>query len=455
MRKRIILTTLVVLLSMGIAWGTNPGDAVDIESLSLNQVCDYAVQHSINTANARLDVAMARKKIWETTATGLPQLNASVSYNNNLDIPTTLVPAQIFDPDAEPGTFLALKFGTQHNASLDITATQLIFSGSYIVALQASKVYLQFSQNSLEKSEIDTRATVSGTYYLILLAEDSKKTLEASLENLKKTLFETEEMHKAGFVEDTDVDQLQLSVTDLENSIKSMDRQIRITYRLLKFQMGMDLDKEIRLSDSLDTVFAQIDSGKLLTEPLDLESHIDYRILETQVKSQKLLLKRQISEYLPTISAFATHQQNAMRDSFNFFKKSDDQWFPTTVVGLNISIPIFSSGMRAAQVAQLKMELKKAKNSQKQVADGLRLELMQARSAFEDAVEKKESTQKNVRLAEKIYEKTRVKYREGISSSLELTQIHNQYLTAHSNYLSAMVELLNAKTRMDKILSKL
>jgi outer membrane protein TolC len=449
------LTFLVVLLTAGTAWGTAVGDAAEVESLSLKQACDYAVKHSTTTTNARLDVAMARKKIWETTATGLPQLNASVSYNNNLDIPVTLIPAQIFDSEAEPGEFMEMKFGTQHNATLDITATQLIFSGSYIVALQASKVYLQLSQDSLAKSEIDTRAAVSGTYYLILLAEDSKKTLEASLENLKKTLYETQEMYKAGFVEDTDVDQLQLSVTDLENSVKSMDRQIRVTYRLLKFQMGMDLDKDIRLSDSLDAVLGEIDSGKLLTEPFKLENHIDFRMLNTQVKSQRLLLKRQMSDYLPTISAFATHQQNAMRDSFNFFKKSDDKWFPATIVGLKVDIPIFSSGMRAAQVAQLKIELKKAKNSRKEVADGLRMELIRARSAFEDALDKKDSTQKNVRLAKKIYEKTQVKYKEGISSSLELTQIHNQYLTAESNYLSAMVELLNAKTRMDKILSKL
>ncbi len=455
MQMRFVLIIIFALLNISAPRGFGAEEAKDIHGLSLKEVQDYAVEHSTSTTNARLDVAMARKKIWETTATGLPQINASISYQDMLQIPTTLIPAEFIDPDAEEGTFIGVKFGTQHNAALNITVNQLIFSGSYIVALQASKIYLRLSQENLTKSEIDVKEMVTRTYYLILLAEDSKKTLEASLKNLKKTLYETQEMHKAGFLEDTDVDQIQLSVTDLENAIKSMDRQIQITYRLLKFQMGFDLQKEIHLSDNLDTILNQLHAGILLKEPFNLENHIDYRMLDALEKSQVLLLKREKSEYLPSITAFATHQQNAMRNTFNFFKKTDDKWFPSTIVGINIAIPIFSSGMRAAKVAQAKMELKKVRNSKKQVAEGLQLELMQARSELKNAVEKKESTQKNVQLAKKIYEKNRVKYGKGMSSSLELTQTHNQYLTAESNYIKAVVELLNAKTRLDKVLSRL
>lgn len=451
----IVLVFVLVLSNSGTGWGfASPGDE-DVQRFSLRQVQEYAVAHSTATGNARLDVAMAKKKIWETTASGLPQVNASVSYQDMIKIPTTLIPAEFIDPDAEPGTFIGVKFGTQHNATLDVTVSQLIFSGSYIVALQASKIYLRLSQESLAKSEIDVKANVSNTYYLILLAEDSLQTLRASLENIRKTFDETSEMLKAGFVEDTDVDQLQLTVTDLENSVKSMERQVRVTYRLLKFQMGFDLDKEIRLADNLDAILNRLDAEKLLKDPFDLESHIDYRILDAQEKSYRMLLKREKTEYLPTITAFATHRQSAMRDSFNFFKKTDEDWFPSTIIGINIAIPIFTSGMRPAKVAQARMDLEKVKNSKNEVARGLRLELLQARSTFADALEKADSTRKNVKLAKKIYEKTQVKYREGMSSSLELTQVHNQYLTAESNYTRAVVDLLNAKTRMHKILSRL
>jgi len=401
MHMRIILITIFVLLNFSAIQDFGAEEAKDIHGLSLKEVQEYAVEHSTSTTNARLDVAMARKKIWETTATGLPQINASISYQDMLQIPTTLIPAEFIDPDSEEGTFIGVKFGTQHNASLNITANQLIFSGSYIVALQASKIYLRLSQENLIKSAIDVKETVTRTYYLILLAEESQKTLEASLKNLEKTLYETREMHKAGFLEDTDVDQIQLSVTDLENSIKSMERQIRVTYRLLKFQVGFDLHKEIRLSDNLDTILNRLNARILLKEPFNLESHIDYRMLDTREKSQRLLLKREKSEYLPTISAFATHQQSAMRDTFNFFKKTDDKWFPSTIVGINIAIPIFSSGMRAARVAQVRMELKKVRNSKKQAAEGLQLELTQARSEFEKRFGKKGEHSKQCKIGKK------------------------------------------------------
>ncbi len=455
MKRVFVLIVVLVLANTGTGWGAAPEENGDVQRFSLKQVQDYAVKHSTATSNARLDVAMAKKKIWETTASGLPQVSASVSYQDMIKIPTTLIPAEFIDPDAEEGTFIGVKFGTRYNATLDVSVNQLIFSGSYIVALQASKIYLRLSKESLVKSEIDVKANVTNTYYLILLAENTLETLRASLENIRKTFSETQEMLNAGFVEDTDVDQLQLTVTNLENSVKSMERQVRVTYRLLKFQMGFDLDEDIRLADGLDTILNRLDAEKLLKDPFNMENHIDYRMLDAQEKSYRLLLKREKSEYLPTVTAFATHRQSAMRDSFNFFGKNDDKWFPSTIVGLNIAIPIFTSGMRPAKTAQARMDLEKVKNSKNEVAKGLRLELMQARSAFADAMEKADSTRKNVKLAKKIYEKTRVKYSEGVSSSLDLTQIHTQYLNAESNYTRAVVDLLNARTRMDKILSRL
>jgi len=456
---KIVLLVMMVLLNMNLhqvgtllaAFGA--GEPGDLQELSLKEVQAYAVKHSTATQNARLDVAMAKKKIWETTATGLPQISAGASYMNNLQIPTTLIPAEFLDPDAEPGTFVGVKFGTQHNATLSLTLEQLIFSGSYIVGLQASKIYLRFSQEQLNKSEIDVKESVTSTYYLILLAEDNKRTLESSLENMKKTLEETKELYKAGFVADTDVDQIQLSVTEIENAVRSITRQVEITYRLLKFQMGFELQKEIRLSQTLEDILKEIDSEALLTTGFNLFNHIDYRMVDTREKSLILLLRREKTEYLPTVSAFFSHHRVAMRDAFNFFSK--EKWFPSTAVGLNINIPIYSSGMRGARVAQAKMDLQKAINLKQQVEDGLKLELLQARSAFTDGMDKTQSTRENVKLAKKIYDKTLIKYSSGTASSLELTQVHNQYLTAVSNYTRAVVDLLNAKTRLDKALNRL
>jgi outer membrane protein TolC len=449
-----ILLVTTALWSLTLSPGFAGEEEGKIFRLSLKDAREYAVKHSASTRNARLDVAMAKKKIWETTAAGLPQINAKMSYMDNLQIATTLIPAEFIDPDAEPGTFIGVKFGTQHNAVFEVSASQLIFSGSYFVALQASRIYLRLSKNQLTRSEIDVKEMVTRTYYLVLLAENNKKILESTLENVQQTLSETRELLNAGFVEDTDADQIRISATELENAVKSIERQIEVTYNLLKYQMGLDLHREIQLTMTLDDILNTIDGGRLLETPFNLADHIDYRILETREKSLRLLLKNEKTTYLPEISAFISHSEMAMRDSFNFFNK-DGEWFPSTAVGLNINIPIFSFGMRAARVAQARLELRKAGNDKKQAADGLRLELQQARSEFANALEKNQKTRENVELAKKIHDKTLVKYGSGTASSLELTQTHNQYLTAQSNYTAAVVELLNAKVRLDRILNRL
>ena len=229
-----------------------------------------------------------------------------------------------------------MKFGTQHNATVDVTASQLVFNGSYIVALQASKVYLQLAQNQQEKKEIDVRETVANTYHLVLLAEKNRQILGSSLENLRQTWQETDAMHRAGFSEATAVDQLQLAVSDLENTLATTERQIETAYRLLKLQMGVDPDRPVALSDTLASILAAMDAELPAPEIFDLSRHIDFRVMETQERSMAMLLKREKAEYLPTVTAFFSLSQSAMRDRFNFFGKGGD-WFPATILGFNLS----------------------------------------------------------------------------------------------------------------------
>jgi outer membrane protein len=421
---------------------------------SLKQAQDYAVQFSTDTRNSRLDVASAQKKIWETTASGLPQVSATLSYRDNLKIPTTLIPAQFLDPDAAAGEFIGLKFGTQHNATLDVTATQLVFNGSYIVALQASKVYLQLAKNQQEKKEIDIRATVASTYHLILLAENNRQILRSSLDNLRETWRETAAMHQAGFSEATAVDQLQLAVSDLENTLATTERQIATAYRLLKLQMGVDQDRPVVLSDTLASILAGMDTALPPPGDFDLRRHIDFRVLETQETSMALMLKRENAEYLPTATAYVSFSQSAMRDRFNFFRQGGE-WFPAAVLGFNLSVPLFTSGARPARVAQARLELEKARNLKKQVADGLQLAMSQARSDFTDALEREKNTAQMVTLAQRIFGDTRSKFSQGLATSMELTQAHNQYLNAESAHTQAVVQLLDARIRLDKALNQL
>jgi outer membrane protein TolC len=437
--------------------GTISGAGIFAENktgFSLQEAVDFALEYSSRVKNARLDINIAQKKIWETTALGLPQINATVSYQDMTQIPTTLIPAQIFDPDAKLGEFIEMRFGTQHNATVEVMATQLVFQGSYFVALRASRTFLQLSKNNLLKSKIDVKEMVSKTYYIIVLGEETRKNLQANLENIDRTLFETSELHKAGFAEDTDVDQLKITKIRLENSLRSINRQIESSYELLKFQMGYDLSREIELTENLDQVLAEINPSSAGGTKLEIEKHIDFQIASTQERAQLLTLKKEQSDHWPNVSAYVTHRQSAMRDKFNFLE-GDEKWFPSTVIGININIPIFASGAQNARIQQAKMELKKARNMKKDVISGLQIGHRKAKSDFYNSREKLKYAEENQRLAERILEKTREKLKRGITSSFEFTQIYSQYLTAQADYINAAFELLNAKLALDKAVSKL
>jgi outer membrane protein len=429
-------------------------DAGTALRFSLKQAQEYAVKFSTETRNSRIDVAMAQKKIWETTAGGLPQVSATLSYRDSLKIPTTLIPAKFLDPDAAEGEFIGLRFGTQHNATLDVTATQLVFNGSYIVALRASKIYLQLARNQQEKKEIDIRATVASTYHLILLAEKNREILLSSLENLRQTWRETAAMHQAGFSEASAVDQLQLAVSDLENTLATTGRQIENAYGLLKLQMGLEQDQTVELSDTLASILAGMATALPGPEGLDVARHIDFRVLETQERSMALMLQREKTEYLPTATAYMSLSQSAMRDTFDFFRKGG-KWFPAAVLGFNLSVPVFTSGARPARVAQARLELEKVQNLKKQVSDGLKLAMAQARSDFAAAREREMNTALMVTLAQRIFNDTRTKFSQGLVTTMELTQSHNQYLGAESSHSQAVVLLLDARIRLDKALNQL
>jgi len=450
--KKITLVLAVWLMVSAAALAD--GEAGDLLRFSLKQAQEYAVKFSTETRNSRIDVAATQKKIWETTASGLPQLSAAISYRDNLKIPTTLIPARFLDPDAGEGEFIGLKFGTQHNATVDVTASQLVFNGSYIVALQASKFYLRLAKEQLEKKEIDVRGNVASTYHLVLLAEKNRQILGSSLENLRRTREEADAMVRAGFSEATAVDQLQLAVSDLENTLATTERQIETAYRLLKLQMGIDPDQPVALSDTLDSILAAMDAELPAPESLDLSRHIDFRVMETQERTTDMLLKREKAEYLPTVTAFFSLSQSAMRDRFDFFAKGKE-WFPATILGLNLSLPVFTSGARSARVAQARLELEKAQNLKKQVADGLKLAAAQARSDFAAAREREKNTVGMAALAQRILDDTRSKFGQGLATSMELTQAHNQYLNAESGHSQAVVQLLDARLRLDKALNRL
>ncbi len=423
------------------------GQDSEIQSFSLKDAQEFAVLHSYDSIKSLLDVEAARKKLKETLADGFPQIDSNLRYLNNLELPTVLIPDFIGgDPDKK----IALQFGTQHNANFNITVNQKIFDASYIVGLNTSKIYQQLADEGYERTQLEVKETVTNTYFLILVSKETERIIKANIENLEKTLYEISESYKEGFVEKTDVDVIQISVTGLKNSLQNVQKQTEVAYKLLKFQMGLDLEKNIEITEKLEDILRRIDIQEAISAEFNLSQNIDYKLLNTQEKLAEMAHKNARTKYWPSISAFYTYQQAAQRDRFNFLNFNKD-WFRSQMFGINIYIPIFKSGGQKARVAQAAIVLKQARNLRLQASQGILLEDAQARNALSAAYENFLNIKDNMDLSKNVYDATLTKYREGISSSTDLTQANDRYLLSQSNYIQAISTLLSAKNKLDRI----
>jgi len=436
-------------------------------SLSLKQAQDYAIINNVNAKNSSLDVKLAKKKIWETTAIGLPQISAQANYQHLFKVPELSLGGSTFldTKNLEPGNVITandvtqgnlflgynpsdpIALGVKDNTTINLTVSQLVFSGEYLVGLQASKVFSKISEQSQKKTELDLKESVSNTYSLVLLLGQNKTILQQSLDNLKKTLADMQEMNKQGFIENTDVDQIELTTLNLENGVNSINRQESASKDLLKYQLGLSFDIEIVLTDSLESTTVIPNLETVLSSKFNVENNLDFQILGIQEKLGKLNLKREESTFLPSLAAVYQHTAKVNKPAFDFT--------PADVFMLTLNVPIFSSGQRLVKVQERKLELEKITNTKNDVSNALQLQFINIRNEMASAYEKLQNEKKNIELTNRIYEKTLIKYKEGLSSSLDLTNAQNQYLTAQSNYFTAMYSLITAKNKLDKLTNNL
>jgi outer membrane protein TolC len=440
----------IILIMAHAAFMLAQQKSADTLYFSLEEAVLFAMENNLNAQNARLDVDAADQRVWETAATGLPQVSANVNYNYNINLPTTLIP----DFTGDLTEKIAIQFGTKHNATAGVLGDQLLFSGEYIIGLQTAKIFKEFSRRNKERTEQQVRQGVIENYYLVLLGEATLQLLEDNRDNVRRTYEETFQLYKSGFVEEIEADQLEVVLIDLQNSVLSMERQIMATKNLLKYQMGMEREKKIVLNDSLAELVATIDYTVTLGIDFAIENNIDYQIVSEQENLAYMDLKLKRTAYLPTLSAFYSMDFAAQRDEFNFFN-ADQDWYRASMVGLAFNVPIFSSGFRKAGVSQKRIAYEQARNNKEFAAEGLQVEFEQYKYDFANALEKYRSDKKNLELSQKVVRVTNTKYVEGLASSLELTQVNNQYLQALTNYTSSMVEVLNAKIKIDVLMNKI
>ncbi len=434
---------LVLLLTFVLAGNVT----AQSQEYNLKQAQEYAVQHNYQARNAVIDIALAVKKIKETLSSGLPQAEASIGYTNFINIPTQLIPAEFFG--GKPGEYMEVQFGTKNNVSAQAQLSQLVYSGSYFVGLKMSKIAQEMTHLQLEQVQQDVRQAIASSYILCLVAEKNRDLMAETITTMESLVKDSRAMQQKGFMQETDVDKLTLLLADLKTNQLNAANQIRNAYSLLKFNMGLTITDEITLTDNLDILLMATDPDGLLAQTFDANSVIGAKMMEAQSNLSKLQVKLAQTEYQPVVSAFLSQTENAQRNSFSFFN-SKEKWFPTTIFGVNVGIPIFSSGKRYYKVQQANLNYEKSLNTKRQVNESIALGALTAKNNFQVSVETFRNKRENFELAKKIYAKDQIRYKSGVASTTDLNQTYNSLLQAQGTYLGSIMDLFTKKFELQK-----
>lgn len=448
MYKKYIISVMMLAGMLGFSQEESPKSY----QFTLQEAIVFAVDSSYKAINARKDVLAAMKQKWETTADGLPQIKADIDYQYNPIIQITPLPAEI--TGGEPGTFVPVQFSPRQNMNATATLNQLIFDGSYIVALRAAKTFLEYSANFEEKTQLEVRKAVIDAYGNVLLMEESINIIERNLDNAQNNFNETKAIFENGLAEEEDVEQLEITLIQLQNELRNAKRNYQITKETFNFVMGIPIDAEVELTEDL-TNLAQVDlmAEDLLDEDLNLKSNIDFKIADNLVQQRELEWKLERSKALPSLSAFANYGYLSFNEDFNFLSSNAD-WFDFSTVGVSLDIPIFSSLKRSARSQRAEIALEQAEIQLEQSSQQLKLETNRAKSGFKYASETYLTSQRNLDLAERIEYKNQVKYTEGIATSFELRQAQQQLYSAQNEYLQAMLNIITTKATLETVLNK-
>jgi len=422
---------------------------------TLKEAQDFAVVNSYFTRGAIMDVTMAEQKVKEITGLGLPQITGNASYNYFIDIPTQLIPANAFDPNAPADEFAELQFGTKHNMKTGIQVNQMIFDGAYVIGLKASKTYRELAYAKKAKSVVEIKRDVVKAYGLAIVSKmnlDYVKENEAKLKSLVK---ENQAIYDAGFLEEKDLDQVKLLLLNTQSVLIETINGYKVSQDMLKFTMGMPIGETIVLTQDIEAIKKPfIAKNENLNAKLSLSTHVDYRRASANLESQSLSLSNEKMTYYPKLYGFLNLEGNNFGNKFNAFSSSG-KWFPTTIVGLQLNVPIFTGGQRHMKVQQAKVGLEQAELQLEQMEQGLQLDLANKRNTYEAAMNKLDINQKNLDLSSRIKDQTRIKYKEGMSSSVELTQTENQFLQSQINFVLSMYDVITSKADLDYALGKL
>jgi len=451
-------------------------------SFTLERCIEYALQNSISGQNALLDQQIASAKVKETVGIGLPQISASGSLVHNPKLSrfftTYLDAAHSVGPSFIPadaaaqlgvqnGDVVGLRnfFQLQSSGTASLTANQLIFNGSYLVGLKASKTYKELATRNANATKEQIVVLVSKAYYAVIINKERISLFTNNISRVDTLLKNTKALNENGLAESIDVDRIQVSLNNLIAERDKFSNLNELALELLKFQMNYPMDRSIRVEGNIQDVNVETNLD-VYKQNWDYKVRPDYQVLESNRKLQELNIRNKYATGMPTMNAFGTLGYSTQSPNIQGLFKTNskfgdngslgpDKWYNFSQIGLSLNIPIFSGGQRHYQVQQEKLNLLKIVNGYKSLKNGIDLEVKQSTVNFENALKSLTSQKANMDLAARVARVTKIKYEQGVGSNLEVVDAENSLRTAQTNYYSALYDIMIAKVDLDKAFGKI
>jgi outer membrane protein len=423
-------------------------------SFSLADCIKYAYEHQDSIKNAALDVQSAEYKVKETIGSGLPQISGSISFQDYIKSPTQVGPNFLSGGPIDPNAPLtAFPFGpVKYNNSFGLQLSQLLYSGTFLVGLQAVKTFRELSQRSLVRSKIETNVNVTKAYYQALVNSEQIKLLDANIAQLKQTLDQTTQQNKQGFVEKIDVDRLSVQYNNLVTNRDNVSRSLVLGYQMLKFQMGMPIEQELTLTDKLSDVNLEGQTAQNTVDTAFYHNRIEYKLLQTNITLNELDVKSKKANFQPTV-AFTAGLGNVFQE--NHFRYLYDHNYYNSYIGLNINIPIFTGGQHLNQMRQSQVSVLKAKNDLHNASNGFKLQANAAQITFTNSLQSLNNQKRSRELAQEVLRVSKIKYEQGVGSSIEVTQAQTELENADNQYIQALYNALISRVDLDKAYARI
>ena len=404
---------------------------------ALEDAVNFAYINNNAIRTARVDILDAEQNVKEQLSTGLPQINGSLDFTHYLKVPVLPLPEAFAMGDPNAPTSIA--FQLKNNFTSGVTVSSMLFDGSFFVGLRAARASRDYFNLQLEEAQRQVRNQVTQSYFPVLLLSTNVQIIDRNIENLEKLLRETRAQYEAGFVEQLDVDRLVLSLNNLRSNRNDLEQQRENAMRALKYTLNYPEEQPLEVAEDLEELETEVEAAAL-TSDIPYQQRSEVRLLDQTLNLQDLNIELQKSAYLPRVNATAAAQYQYQGDNL-----SDGFWAPTVLVGLSASVPIYDFGGRSARLQRARLDKERVVNQRDDVVRGISLEVRNARGTFNTARDRLQTTRDNFGLAQRIYDTTQIKYREGVGSSLEVVQAEQQLYEAQANYLDALYDTLVAK----------